>query len=58
MNWLRKIFSDKNEINDQNQPKKVDYVQITKDWNAHSVSPEIELQLINSNLLMTIFLNA
>lgn len=58
MNWLKKILSNKNEVNDQNQPRKVDYVQITKDWNAHSVSPEIELQPINSNLLMTLFLNA
>jgi len=57
MNWLQRFFGDKNKVNDQNQLTKVDYVQITKDWNAHSVSPKIELQVINSNLIMTIIVN-
>ena len=58
MNWLQKFFSVKGEINDQNNVNEIYYVRITTNWNAHSVSPEIELQLQGLNLLMTIFLNA
>lgn len=37
--------------------RKIDYIQITKDWNADPVSPEIELNVDGIDLIMDIYLN-
>src|SRR5688500_12817148 len=37
--------------------KRVDYIQITTDWNADPVSPEIKLNIDGSDLVMDIYLN-
>lgn len=58
MNWLQKIFGDQKKVINQDKMAQIDYVQITTDWNAHPVSPEIQLQIKGSNLLMSIFVNA
>ena len=37
--------------------RKIDFVQINTGWNAHSVSPEIELSVEGIDLVMDVFLN-
>jgi len=58
MNWIRKIFSYMLKFGKQIQKKKIDYVQITTDWNAHPVSPEIEIAINGADLQMTLFVNS
>ncbi len=57
MNWINRIFNNKQEVNEQNHTTKIDYVQITIDWNADPVSPDVKLSVDGSDLLLTIFLN-
>ena len=59
MNWLNKIFgTKKNKESVEKTPTvMIDYIQITNNWNADPVSPEIELSLDEENLIMDIYLN-
>ncbi|WP_448138472.1 hypothetical protein [Sphingobacterium siyangense] len=35
----------------------IDFIQLSKNWNAHPVSPEVNLQIVGKNLIMEIYLN-
>lgn len=37
--------------------KVIDFIQLSNNWNAHSVSPEVNLQIVGKNLIMEIYLN-
>jgi hypothetical protein len=55
LSWINKIF----RINKVGKipAQKIDYIQITNDWNADPVSPEIELKVDGIDLIMDIYLN-
>lgn len=59
MSWISKIFGTKKtskkvkKISDW----RIDSLQITTDWNADPVSPEIELKIDGIDLIMEIYLN-
>lgn len=55
MSWINKIFGTKKV--EEIPTRKIDYIQITKDWNADPVSPEIELKVDGIDLIMEIYLN-
>ena len=55
LSWINKIFGTKKV--EEIPTRKIDYIQITKDWNADPVSPEIELKLDGIDLIMDIYLN-
>lgn len=55
MSWINKIFGTKK--NEKIPTRKIDYIQITKDWNADPVSPKIELKVDGIDLIMDIYLN-
>lgn len=55
MSWISKIFGTKKV--EEIPTRKIDYIQITKDWNADPVSPEIELKEDGIDLIMNIYLN-
>lgn len=55
MSWINKIFGTKKV--EEIPTRKIDYIQITKDWNADPVSPEIELKVDGIDLIMDIYLN-
>jgi hypothetical protein len=55
LSWINKIFGTKKV--EKNPTRKIDYIQITKDWNADPVSPEIELKVDGIDLIMEIYLN-
>ncbi|WP_026705997.1 hypothetical protein [Flavobacterium soli] len=55
MSWINKIFGT-NKV-EEIPTRKIDYIQITKDWNADPVSPEIELKVDEIDLIMDIYLN-
>ncbi|MBC5864685.1 hypothetical protein [Flavobacterium turcicum] len=59
LNWIDKIFGEKinSKTVEKIQSQKIDYIQLTTDWNADPVSPEIELSLDGENLIMDIYLN-
>lgn len=37
--------------------KVIDFIQLSNNWNAHPVSPEVNLQIVGKNLIMEIYLN-
>jgi len=37
--------------------KVIDFIQLSNNWNAHPVSPEVNLQIVGENLIMEIYLN-
>ena len=37
--------------------KVIDLIQLSNNWNAHPVSPEVNLQIVGKNLIMEIYLN-
>lgn len=55
MSWTHKIFGSKKVK--KNLTRKIDYIQITKDWNAHPVLPQIELKVEGIDLIIDIYLN-
>ncbi len=55
MSWINKIFGT-NKV-EEIPTQKIDYIQITKDWNADPVSPEIEFKEDGTDLIMDIYLN-
>ena len=55
MSWINKIFGTKKV--EEIPTRKINYIQITKDWNADPVSPEIELKVDGIDLIMDIYLN-
>jgi hypothetical protein len=55
LSWINKIFGTKKV--EEIPTRKIDYIQITKDWNADPVSPEIELKEDGIDLIMNIYLN-
>jgi len=59
MNWINKFFGTKKSAEpDEKIPvRKIDYIQITTEWNADPVSPEIELNVDGTDLIMDIYLN-
>ena len=59
LSWINKIFGTKKnkETVEEIQSRKIDYIQITKDWNADPVSPEIELKVDGIDLIIDIYLN-
>ena len=59
MNWISNFFKSKSssEKKASRPEKQIDFVKITKDWNADPVSPEIELSINGLDLIMDIYLN-
>jgi hypothetical protein len=59
LSWINKIFGTKKntEVVENIPTRKIDYIQITTEWNADPVSPEIELNVDGTDLIMDIFLN-
>jgi len=55
LSWINKIFGTKKI--DGIPARKIDSIQITKNWNADPVSPEIELKVDGIDLIMDIYLN-
>lgn len=55
MSWINKIFGTKKV--EKIPVRKIDYIKITKDWNADPVSPEIHLKVDGIDLIMDIYLN-
>ena len=55
LSWINKIFGTKKV--EKIPTRKIDYIQITKDWNADPVSPEIKLKVDGIDLIMDIYLN-
>lgn len=59
MNWIDKIFKGK-KLNENPEPlpvKKIDFIQITTDWNADPNSPEPIIWIEDENLIVDFFLN-
>ncbi|EPR71293.1 hypothetical protein [Cyclobacterium qasimii] len=52
MKWLTNIFRSKKQ-----SERKIDYFQITSDWNADPVSPEVQLEINGDHLIMEILVN-
>jgi hypothetical protein len=59
MNWISRLFGTKRiaDTAGKTAVKKIHYIQITTDWNADPVSPEIELNKEGNDLIMDIYLN-
>jgi hypothetical protein len=59
LSWLNEIFGTKKNTKtfEKIPAQKIDYVQITTDWNADPVSPEIDLKVNGIDLIMDIYLN-
>jgi len=55
LSWINKIFGTKKAEEIPN--RKIDYIKITKDWNADPVSPEVQLKVDGIDLIMDIYLN-
>jgi hypothetical protein len=55
LSWINKIFGTKKV--EEIPTRKIDYIQITKDWNADPVSPKIELKVDGIDVIMDIYLN-
>ncbi|GAL63185.1 hypothetical protein JCM19300_1207 [Algibacter lectus] len=55
LSWINKIFGT-NKV-EKIPTRKIDYIQISNDWNADPVSPEIELKVDGIHLIMDIYLN-
>lgn len=55
LRWINKIFGTNKA--EKIPTRKIVYTQITKDWNADPVSPEIELKVDGIDLIMDIYLN-
>lgn len=55
MSWINKIFGTKKA--EEIPARKIDFIQITENWNADPVSPEIELKVDGIDLIMDIYLN-
>lgn len=55
LSWLDKFFGIKKV--EKIPTRQVEYIQITKGWNAHPVSPEIQLKIDGIDLIVDIYLN-
>lgn len=55
LNWFRKIFKKKKEK--LIVKSSIDFKKISTDWNADPVSPEVDLQVEDNDLIMDVFLN-
>jgi hypothetical protein len=59
LSWINKIFGTKKnkETIEKIQTQKINFIQITTNWNADPVSPEIDLKVDGIDLIMDIYLN-